>query len=106
MYAVVELQGHQYIVKKWMKIRVDRLDDDAWLEVNPLLVFSDDGAQTVVGKPLLDDYNVIFSRIDDCKWDKIHVVKFKRKNRYSRKIWFRPHQTLLEVKDIVAHGKK
>jgi ribosomal protein L21 len=31
------------------------------------------------------------------------VVKFKRKNRYERTIWFRPHQTVLEVKKLNLH---
>jgi ribosomal protein L21 len=38
------------------------------------------------------------------KWKKIGVLKFKRKNRYQRRIWFRPCETVLEIKKIEIDG--
>jgi hypothetical protein len=31
-------------------------------------------------------------------------LKFKRKVRYTKRIWFRPYQTVLEVKKIQVNG--
>jgi ribosomal protein L21 len=42
--------------------------------------------------------------LDTRKWEKINVLKFKRKNRYKRRIWFRPHETVLEIKKIEING--
>ncbi len=103
MYAVVELKWHQYIVQEWDTITVDNVDLAQWetLVVDKVLLAFDDKAQkVVVGTPNIANAKVEFTVNSNKKWDKIRVIKFKRKNRYTRTIGFRPHQSVLDVKKI------
>lgn len=68
-----------------------------------LAVFDEEGKSVSVGTPHVKGASVEFSVQEHKKGEKLHVYKFKNKNRYSRKIGFRAHQTVLEVKKIV-HG--
>ena len=102
MFAVVELQWHQYIVKNGDKITVDNIKDqssDTIICDKVLLSFDSDGGGVSLWAPYLDK-TVTFKILNNQKWDKIRVVKFHRKNRYERNIWFRAHQTILEVVSI------
>ena len=89
MYAVIELQGHQYIVSKDMNIVVDRMDVEAGKSVNVttvLATFDEEGKNVAVGKPYVDGASVVVEVVEHDLGDKMHVIKFKRKNRYQRKI--------------------
>jgi large subunit ribosomal protein L21 len=105
MYAVIDLKGHQYIVKAGDKIVVDRIEDvkeGQDYEIDKiLLVFDGEGKDVKVGKPYLEGTKVKAKVVEHTKGDKIHVIKFKNKNRYSRKIGFRPYYTVLQIEDIV-----
>lgn len=102
MYAVVELQGHQYIVANGHSIVVDKLDapEGQELIVKPLAVFKDDGSLVEIGMPTLEKAQVLFTVWQQHKEDKINVTKFKRKTRYERHIGFRAQKHTLEVKNI------
>ena len=73
MYAVVDLQGHQYIVSEGAEIVVDNLgvaQSEKFVADKVLVAFSQDGKDV--------------------------------KNRYARLKGFRPLQTVLTVKKINA----
>ncbi len=109
MFAVIELQWHQYIVRENDTLIVDKLEltDSNYTATKVLLISEEDGTNTIVGKPFITGASVAFNVVTDFqKWEKIRVLKFKRKNRYQRVIWFRPHQTVLEVKKIIGGGTK
>ena len=87
MYAVVELQGHQYIVKKWDQITVDRVNIDGDLVVDSVVaLFDEEGTDVKVGTPFVKGSKVEFKVVEDLKWDKISVIKFHRKNRYLKSV--------------------
>ena len=91
MYAVIKLQGHQYIVSEWTELTVDNLSQKEWDKMTideVLAVFDEDGATVKVWTTQ--------------KWEKVDVLKFKRKTRYFRKRGFRPTETILTIKSIVA----
>jgi len=107
MYAVIELQWHQYIVTKWDNIVVDKIEWKKWDKIsveNVLSVFDEKWENVLVGTPYIKKAKVSLEILETKKWKKIDVLKFKRKNRYKRKIWFRPHETFLEVKKIEVDG--
>lgn len=107
MYAVVELKGHQYIVQEWDIITVDNVDLDEWAKMTVdtvLLTFDDKGEKVIVGTPYIAKAKVECVVTKNQKWEKIRVIKFKRKNRYQRTIGFRPYQSLLEIKKIDING--
>ncbi len=105
MYAVIDLQGHQYIIKPGDKIVVDRLnavEEGQDYEVDKILmVFDEEGKDVKIWKPYLDKVKVKAKVLEHTKGEKIHVIKFKNKNRYSRKIGFRPYYTILQIENIV-----
>ena len=105
MYAVIKLQGHQYIVSEWTELVVDNLSLDKWdkLSISEVLaVFDESWATVKVGKPFVKWAKVEATVWSTQKWEKVSVLKFKRKTRYSRKIWFRPTETILTINSIVA----
>ena len=105
MYAVVDLQGHQYIVSEGAEIVVDNLgvaQSEKFVADKVLVAFSQDGKDVKVGKPTIEGATVEFEVGVTHKGEKVHVLKFKRKNRYARLKGFRPLQTVLTVKKINA----
>lgn len=107
MYAVIELQWHQYIVKDWDQLTVDKIEGEAGTKINietVLSIFDEKGENVVVGKPYVDKAKVAIELLETKKWRKVNVLKFKRKNRYERNFGFRAHQTTLEIKKIDFNG--
>ncbi len=107
MYAVIELQWHQYIVKKGDQLVVNKMEDAVGSKVaveTVLSVFDEKGESVSVGKPYLNKAKVTVEILETKKWRKINVLKFKRKNRYERNFGFRAQETLLEIKKIDFNG--
>jgi len=107
MYAVVELKGHQYIVQEGDTITVDNVDlgEGEKMTIDTvLLAFDDKGEKVIVGAPYIAKAKVECVVAKNQKWDKIRIIKFKRKNRYQRTIGFRAHQSLLDIKKIEING--
>ncbi|UFX82858.1 50S ribosomal protein L21 [Candidatus Absconditicoccus praedator] len=105
MYAVVDINSHQYIVKKGDQIEVDKLKNEEGEGVefeNVLACFDDEGKDVKLGKPYVDSAKISAKVVKTYKDKKINVVKFHNKNRYHRKYGFRPQKTLLQIEDIKA----
>ena len=105
MYAVIGLNGHQYIVTEGDSIVVDSLDAEEGksLEIKEVLsVFDEKREKVSVGAPYLAKASVVCEVSAHQQGDKIRVTKFKRKNRYERTIGFRAKQTVLHIKKINA----
>lgn len=105
MYAVVDLQGHQYIVSEGAEIIVDNLgvaEAEKFVADKVLAVFDEAGKEVKVGKPVVEGASVEFEVGATAKGEKVRILKFKRKTRYARLKGFRPLQTVLTVKKIVA----
>ncbi len=102
MYAVVELQWHQYIVTQDNELVVDSLDLDIGkvFDVDVLALFNEDGSKISLGFPVVDWVTVSFEVVSHQRGEKIRVLKFKRKNRYERNFWHRSYQTVLVVKSV------
>jgi len=109
MFAVIEAQGHQYIVEAGMEISVDNLSLKEWedsVTFDKVLAVFDEKATTVsVGTPLVEGAVVECSVINPLMKDKkIRVLKFKNKNRYKRVQWFRAQKTILKIKEVKING--
>ena len=107
MYAVVKLQWHQYIVNKWDTIVVDKMEWKAGdtIDIEEVLaVFDEKWEKVSVWTPLVKWAKVSAEIIESKKGEKIKVLKFKRKTRYKRVIWFSPHETYLQIKDVKVNG--
>lgn len=107
MFAVVQLQGHQYIVAKDQELIVDRLELEEWKDLvidTVLLVFDESGKTLQIGQPTVAKAKVVATVVSHQKWEKVKIVKFRRKNRYQRNIGFRQHQTTLKIKSVEVNG--
>lgn len=105
MYAVIGLNGHQYIVTEGDSIVVDSLDVEQGktIEVKEVLsTFDEKGEKVSVGAPYLQKASVTCEVAAHQKGEKVRITKFKRKNRYERNIGFRAQQTVLHIKKINA----
>ncbi len=102
MYAVVELQWHQYIVSQDNELIVDSLDLDIGkrFDIEALALFNEDGSKVSLGFPVVKGAKVSFEVINHQRGEKIRVLKFKRKNRYERNFGHRSYQTVLTVISI------
>jgi large subunit ribosomal protein L21 len=107
MYAVICLKWHQYIVNEWLELTVDNIEWNPWdkIEIQEVIAtFDQEWKDVKVGTPTIEKAKVLAEIIETKKWKKVKVVKFKRKNRYERNIWFRPLQTTLKINKIQANG--
>lgn len=99
MLAVIELGGNQFTVKKGDIIDVKKLDKEinSTFSIEALLVSDEEGTNTKVGTPTVENSKVEFKVLDQFKGEKIRVFKMKSKKRYMRNTGFRAYLTKLEV---------
>lgn len=103
MFAVVEIAGKQYRVSPGDRIAVERLEAEPGSEVtlDSVLLTSTDAGVTV-GTPAVAGASVSAQVIGERKDPKVHVLKYKRKNRYRHLSGHRHQRTVLEIGDITT----
>ena len=101
MYAVVEIQGSQFKVKKDQKLFVNKIDakEGSKVSFDNVLLF-DDGKKVHVGKPNLSGKSVEAKVISHKKDDKIIVFKKKRRKGYKVKNGHRQSITEIIIQGI------
>lgn len=107
MYAVVEIKGHQYLVKEGDQITVDRMSDDEGKKVtfdSVLLGFTEDGDTVVHGTPTIKNASVTAKVLEHSKWDKMKIIKFEGKKRYKRTKGFTPKHSVLSIEGVKIDG--
>ena len=97
MSAIIETGGKQYLVSVGDKIQVEKLagEKDAVVKFDKVLT-TFNGTDLNVGKPTISGATVEATILKQGKGDKIHVLKYKAKSKYRRKIGHR--QAYTEVK--------
>ena len=103
MFAVIKTGGKQYKVAKGDKITVEKLDGEAGstVEFSDVLMVGGEG-DAKVGAPLVEGAKVAAEVVEQSRAPKVLIFKKKRRHTYRRKKGHRQHQTVLEIKDIVA----
>jgi len=100
MYAIVEIAGQQFKVKKDQKVFVHRLQEKEGTKVsfnNVLLI--DDGKVTI-GAPAIKDASVEAKILSHLKGDKVIVFKKKRRKGYQVKNGHRQYLTEIQIESI------
>ena len=100
MYAIVEIAGQQFKVKKDQKVFVHRLQAKEGSKVsfdNVLLL--DDGKVTI-GAPAIKDASVGAKVLSHLKGDKVIVFKKKRRKGYQVKNGHRQYLTEIQIESI------
>ena len=105
MYAIVKVGGRQYRVEEGTSLLVDRMraDEGDTVELEPIL-FRDDDAVLDPGE--LAKVKVAAVVRGHERGDKIHVLKFKPKRGYKRRMGHRSELTRLEIKGIKMLSRK
>lgn len=103
MYAVVATGGKQYRVSPGDRIEVEKLAGNVGDTVTLTHVMMiGQGANVVVGTPLLADAQVEARIISQKRGKKIIIFKHRRRKNYRRKQGHRQYLTALHITDIRA----
>jgi large subunit ribosomal protein L21 len=94
MLAIFESGGKQYLVSKGDKIQVEKLPGDAGSTITFDKVLFLDGT---VGKPYISGATVQGNVLKQGRGKKVHVLKYKAKSKYRRKIGARQAFTEVEI---------
>ncbi len=105
MYAIVKAGGKQYRVQEGDSLLVDRMhaEEGSTVTLQPLLLRGDgaDG-QTVFEGPELEKVRVEAVVTGHERGKKLHVLKFKPKVGYKRRMGHRADLTRLEIREITT----
>lgn len=102
MYAIVDFKGTQYKVEKDKKLDVPFLKDSevgSEVKMDKILMLCD-GNNTIIGKPSVNNAEVIAEVIEHKKNKKVIVFKKKRRKGYAVKQGHRQKYTQLMIKEI------
>ncbi|MFZ1686314.1 MAG: 50S ribosomal protein L21 [Flavobacteriales bacterium] len=107
MYAIVDIQGQQFKVKKDSIVRVHRMDaqEGKVVELDQVLLVSN-GTTVTVGTPTVDGARVAAQVMGHDKGDKVLVFKKKRRKGYKKLNGHRQYLTELRVLGILGKGEK
>lgn len=103
MYAIVEIGGQQFRVKKDQKLYVDKINGEEGSDVefdNVLLLA--DGEDVKVGKPLVDGAKVKAKVVAHQKADKVLVFKKKRRKGYQKLNGHRQPLTQIQIEELTT----
>ena len=101
MYAIIQTGGKQYKVAKGDKIQVELLpaDLDSTVSFDKVLMLNNEG-HVEIGMPYLENAQVFGKVVNLGQKDKIKVVKFRRRKRYTRTAGHRQLFSQIEITDI------
>jgi large subunit ribosomal protein L21 len=105
MYAIVKVGGHQYRVEEGDSLLVDRLsaEEGQTVELEPIL-FRDEEPVLDAGELAKVKVSAVVSGHE--RGEKLHVLKFKPKRGYKRRMGHRSELTRLEVREIKMMARK
>ena len=107
MYAVIKTGGKQYRVQAGDVLVVEKLDGDVGAQVafNEVLMVGE-GADVVVGAPLVEGAAVTATLIETRKGEKVKIFKKIRRQGYRRTRGHRQQETVLRVTSVAAGAGK
>lgn len=104
MFAIIRVQGKQYMVSRGDVLEVDKMDvkKEEMINLDDVLAYADDKG-IKIGQPRVSDALVSVKVLEPLKkGKKVHILKFKAKKRYTKRQGFRPQYTVLQVQEIVC----
>ena len=107
MFAVVEILGQQFKVKKDQKLFVNKIDQKEGSKIffdNVLLV--EDGKNFSLGTPTIKDYSVEAKITKHFRGEKVVVFKKKRRKGFKVKNGHKQHLSEIIIESITKKIKK
>jgi len=103
MYAVIKSGGKQYKVEKGDKLKVEKLDTRAGLNINITdVLMLVDGDNVTVGTPLVKGAKVSAKVESHGRGPKVKIVKFHRRKQYRKQMGHRQAYTEITITNISA----
>ena len=101
MYAIIETGGKQYKVSNGDVIKIEKIDAKVGDNVSfdKVFAFSDDNSLSV-GNPTISGKSVKATVLEQSKYKKVIVYKYKRKSGYHKKNGHRQFYTLVKIDSI------
>jgi len=102
-FAVIETGGKQYKVSEGDVIKIEKLSDA--LKEGDKVIFDkvlliENEKDTKIGTPYLDKEEIEATFVESGKNKKIHIIKFKSKSNYSKKIGHRQPYNKVKIEKI------
>lgn len=104
MYAIVQTGGKQYKVKEGQTLKIEKLEAQpgAAVDLEVLMLTDEDGKNLKVGTPLVSGAKVSAKVVEHGRGEKIRVVKYKPKSRYTRVNGHRQPFTEVKIDKVSA----
>jgi large subunit ribosomal protein L21 len=104
-YAIIETGGKQYRVQPGETIIVESLavEVGSTIELDRVLMLG--GDDVTLGNPTVTGARVVADVVEHGRGPKVIVLKYKRKNRYQRKMGHRQGYTRLAIKDVLTESE-
>jgi large subunit ribosomal protein L21 len=103
MYAIVEIAGQQFKVRKDLKIFVHRQEGEVGDKLTFNQVYLVDNENDIkVGMPVVDGASIQTSIVSHVRGDKVLVFKKKKRKTYQKMTGHRQDFTQLLVEDITV----
>lgn len=102
MYAIIQKGSHQYKVTPGMELALFKLSNKEGdnVTIKEVLMVVDDRGEIKVGQPYVSKAWVELHVKGEKKGEKIDVMRFKAKSRYTKRKGFRDALTLVSVNSI------
>lgn len=102
MYAVIKAGGHQYKASVGDELVVERLSNEVGeqVELSEVYLLADED-EVSVGQPTVEGAMVRATILDEFRGPKIHIFKYKPKERYRRRMGHRQTYMRLRIDEIV-----
>jgi large subunit ribosomal protein L21 len=104
MYAIVEIAGQQFKVKKDQKVFVNRLQQEEGSKVSFDQVLLVDDGKITIGAPAIEGAEVSAKILKHLKGDKVLVFKKKRRKGYKKKNGHRQFLSEIMIENISVSG--
>lgn len=104
MFAIIQTGGKQYKVHEGQTLRIEKVPVKAGeiLNLDVLLSFDEEAKNVKLGQPTVAGARVTARVLEHGRGDKVHVIKYKPKVRYSRNVGHRQPFTAVKIEKIEA----
>jgi len=101
MLAVIKTGGKQYLVEPGDKLKIEKIDKEPGKDMtfDEVLLF-EKNKKLEIGTPFLKGIKVKAKVLEQDKYKKVIIFKYKPKKRYKKKTGHRQPYTLVEIESI------
>ena len=102
MYAIIKTGGKQYRISKDQTLKVEKLAKEVGqlVKFNDILMIALDG-KFHIDKPSVKEAVVTAEVIEQGRYPKIEIIKFKRRKHHMKRLIHRQSFTTVKIKEII-----